>query len=332
MKFNIIIPSIQLSNELKYTLKKLENLKYKNFFVTIVLDKKNFIKNPKYKYKLKILIVGKKSMSFKRNIAAKKFKTDYLAFLDSDAYPNSNWLKNAKKLLNNKKIDAIGGPSIPFPKQKLSELISYYAKRSYFVTGYLNFRKYLSEDRFCEWLESCNLIISKKKFLKYGGMDEKKYLGEDKNFFHNIYKLNPNFKTFFSKKLFIYHKEREFKKFLVQRFSFGTDLINILGFGSSYKSYQPLLPLITLISFCLLIFFGLKDNFYLILMISVLSFMQLIIILNLNTYLKNIKLILLSLCVVNFANLSFALGSVFGIFNFSSKLIRKIYLSSRLND
>ena len=54
-KFNIIIPSIQLSNELKFTLKKLNHLKCKNYFVTIVLNKKKFKKKPKVNYPLKYI-------------------------------------------------------------------------------------------------------------------------------------------------------------------------------------------------------------------------------------------------------------------------------------
>ena len=40
-KINIVIPSIQLSEELIYCLEKLNNQTYKNFFVTIVLDINN---------------------------------------------------------------------------------------------------------------------------------------------------------------------------------------------------------------------------------------------------------------------------------------------------
>ena len=79
-KVNIIIPSIQLSQELIFCLKKIEKQKFRNFFVTIVLDKKNYKLKPKFNFKLNILIVGKKSMSYKRNFAAKKFQSKYLAY------------------------------------------------------------------------------------------------------------------------------------------------------------------------------------------------------------------------------------------------------------
>ena len=32
-------------------------------------------------------------MSFKRNLAVKKFKSDLIAFIDSDTFCHKNWLK-----------------------------------------------------------------------------------------------------------------------------------------------------------------------------------------------------------------------------------------------
>ena len=102
-KINIVIPSIQLSEELVYCLQKLNNQTYKNFFVTIVLDFKNKKKLPKLKYKLNILLSGKKNMSYKRNFAVKKFQSDLIAFLDSDAYPNKDWLRIANNFFKKTK-------------------------------------------------------------------------------------------------------------------------------------------------------------------------------------------------------------------------------------
>ena len=78
-RFNIVIPSLTLSTELINCLIKFNNQKYKNFFVTIVLDYKNKNKIPKLNYKLNILIVGKRTMSFKRNHAVRKFKSNFIA-------------------------------------------------------------------------------------------------------------------------------------------------------------------------------------------------------------------------------------------------------------
>ena len=122
---NIIIPAIELNDELVKSLTEINKINSSNFFVSILLDKKSKKKLPKLKYAVKKIIVGKINMSKKRNIAAKKFSSEYIAFLDSDAYPNKNWLKLAIKYLKEKKGDVVGGPGLPFPKQKYSEKICY---------------------------------------------------------------------------------------------------------------------------------------------------------------------------------------------------------------
>jgi len=102
-KFNVVIPSLTLSTELLKCLIEFNKQKYKNFFVTIVLDYANKKKIPNLNYKLNILTVGKKTMSFKRNYAVKKFKSDLIAFIDSDAYADKNWLLHGNKILIKKK-------------------------------------------------------------------------------------------------------------------------------------------------------------------------------------------------------------------------------------
>ena len=88
---NIIIPAIEINDELLNCLKGINKINSRNFFVSIILDKKNKINLPKYKYKINKLISGKINMSKKRNIAAKKFKSEYIAFLDAD-----DWWDNKK--------------------------------------------------------------------------------------------------------------------------------------------------------------------------------------------------------------------------------------------
>ncbi len=330
-RVNIVIPSIQLSSELMFCLKKLERQVYKNFFVTIVLDKKNFKKAPKFNYKLNICIVGKRNMSFKRNFAAKKYFSNYLAFLDSDTFAHNKWLENAIKIFNTYNFDVIGGPSIPFPNQTFLEKISYYAKRSYFVTGYLNFRKYKAKARLCEWLESCNFFILRKNYLKYGGMNEKKYLGEDKDFFEKVSKKNPNFKTYYHPDLYIYHKERGPLKLILQRFSFGTDLFNIIKFKNNIHGYQPILPMFVFLIFIFLCLKDMANEFKFYLIFSFIFFIEALITLDIIKYVKNFKKYLLTMLVINFSNLAFAFGSLLALFGINKNLIRKIYLKSRNN-
>ena len=332
-KINIVIPSIQLSEELVYCLQKLNNQTYKNFFVTIVLDFKNKKKLPKLKYKLNILLSGKKNMSYKRNFAVKKFQSDLIAFLDSDAYPNKDWLRIAnnffKKTRNLNTIS--GGPSIPFPKQSYNEMLCHYAKRSFYVTGYLNFRKYKSKSRYCDWIESCNMFMKRALYLRHGGMSVKKYLGEDKELIARLKKSDHSIKVFFNSKLFIYHKERDIKKFLLQRVVFGSDLFNIMKFGNQIKSFQPILPLLVIFIFSLIALIQMDLSNKLLLITVYIGLIQFLIFLDIKKYLKDFKKTFMCLVLINFANVAYVIGNIMAIIGIKDLINRKFYLKSRQN-
>ena len=332
-KINIVIPSIQLSEELVYCLEKLNNQTYKNFFVTIVLDFHNKKKLPKLKYKLNTLISGKKNMSYKRNFGVKKFQSDLIAFLDSDAYPHKNWLKIAEGFLS-KKINAntiFGGPSIPFPNQSYTEMLCHFAKRSFYVTGYLNFRKYKSKSRYCDWIESCCMFMQRALYLKHGGMNVQKYLGEDKELIERIKKNDNLVKVFFTSKLFIYHKERNIKKFLLQKVVFGSDIFNIMKFGNKIRAFQPILPFLVTFSFISFMFINIEVETKYLLMLVFVTLIQLIIFIDVRKYLKGLKKTILTMMLINFANLAFTMGNIIALLGVKNFMNKKAYLKSRHN-
>ena len=331
-KINIIIPAIKIDEELLTCLKEINKINYSNFFVTIVLDYDEYSYLPKFKYKIHKLIVGKINMSKKRNLAAKKFKSKYIAFIDSDAYPNKNWLKLAVKYLKQKKGDIVGGPSLPFSDQNYSEKICYLSKRSLFVTGYLNFRKYKAKSRHCDWLESCNLIMEKKFFLKHKGMDENRYTGEDKEFFERVRKKNPNIKVFYTPDLYIHHRERRFFGFLLQRSCFGMDFLNLIKYNVGFRGLQPILPLSAFLFILIIIFSNMIFFKKTIILAASLLLINFIIFLETKRYIKSLKDLILTILTINLANLAFALGSVVGLFGLQKVLANKVYAYSRWNN
>ena len=335
-KINIIIPAIRLDAELLKCLKEINKLSYNNFFVTIVLDYKFSKKLPRFKYKIKKMIVGKTNMSKKRNMAVLKFNSDYIAFIDSDAYPNKNWLKYAIQFLEDEKSDVVGGPGMPFPKQSYSEKICYLSKRSFFVTGYLNFRKYKAKQRYCDWLEACNLVMSRKFFLKYGGMDNQRYTGEDSEFFERMRKKNKDLKVFYSPKLFIYHKERRVFGFFLQRLAFGMDFLNLVKFKavidkkkSYFQGLQPFLPLFTFLFFIFILVLNINYKTKFFILLSLIFLINAAIFFNISKYIKSFKTIFLTLITINLANIFFALGSIITLTGLRRFLNNKIYLYSR---
>ena len=329
-KFNIIIPAIKIEKELLYCLKKLEKINYRNFFVTIVLDYKNFKKLNKYTFKLKTIISGGVNMARKRNLAAKKFKSDYVAFLDSDAYPNKNWLKYANLYLSQKKSLVVGGPNIPFPKQTYNEMLCHYCKRSFFLMGHLAYRKYKSKKKYInDWLESCNFLLRRDLFLKNNGMNEKIFIGEDLDFFNRLKKATKNLKILFCPKLLIYHKEREIKKFFFQRLSFGMYVFSGVNFSSGIRGLLASFPLLTLAIIIGLLFSSISLKAKLITLFSFIIIINLLIIFDVKKYLSSVKKIIFVTVLLNLLNLFFAVGGVLTLLGLRSLIEKKLYRYSR---
>ena len=322
--FNIIIPSIRIDKYLINCLNKLQNQSYKKFFVTIVLDQEDSL--DKYNYKINKLVTGKINMSKKRNIAAQNYKSDYIVFLDSDAYPNKKWLENANKLYNIKKNDVLGGPNIPFPNETKSEMLSHYCKRSFFVTGHLAYRKYLSKDAYInDWLESCNFFISRDIFLENKGMNEKLYIGEDQDFFK---KLNKSIKIYFTRDLFVYHKDRSIKNFLIQRFCFGLDVFNGININNGLKGLIVLLPFLVLL-FALVFLISPLEIILKIMVITLASvFFIFLTVLDIRNYVK-FKLIIKVIFFLIISNLIYGLAGFITLLGFRSKIERILYRRSK---
>ena len=182
--FNIVIPATKVDDLLVncayHTLKQT----HKNYRIVIVIDDDYNIERlfslPNNNHiKIDLIKTSDVNISTKRNLGANKSKSDFLAFIDSDAYPVKNWLKNSLNIFNEKKIEVVTGPSgLPFPnKSYLNNLINL-SKRSYFSSGLWTKRKYSTEDFFIDQAETSNFIIKTESFKKVGGMNEKIYIGE----------------------------------------------------------------------------------------------------------------------------------------------------------
>jgi len=94
IKFNIIIPSIKIDNLLIKCVNEITSQSFKNFSLSIIIEQEDKINNlrnflNKKKINYKIVISKLKNISSKRNLGSKQFESEYLAFIDSDAYPLS---------------------------------------------------------------------------------------------------------------------------------------------------------------------------------------------------------------------------------------------------
>ena len=187
------------------------------------------------------LVSGPVTIAAKRNLAARVSAAEFVAFIDSDAYPETGWLENAIGLLRaNESLGAVGGPNVSPHEQTNSERVVGFALRSVLVTGLGNFRKTIQPARLVTDLPSCNLIVRRTEYLNMGGMNESLFTGEDMDFCRRL--VARGRQILYSPDVLVYHKNRDLKSFVKQRLTFGSSVFRLLNESLELDFFVLLLP------------------------------------------------------------------------------------------
>lgn len=317
----IIIPAINFNKDVQKCIDECILQKNVNVRIFLVTNKK--IKKKIKASKVKLVSFGDINMSKKRNMAVKKCKEKFIAFIDSDAYPEKDWLYNGIEILKkNKNIGMVTGPDIPFKKQLGFSHYIALAHKSFLLSGNKFFRKNLKKNLICKQASSCNMILERKIYKKIGGMNEKIYIGEDKELCD---KLNKIKKIMYSPNVLIYHKIRDFVPFILQRFSYGTSILDIVKSNkkielNNIQYFIPLCVVFLYIAFPFFIHASFIGNliFFLILLLN-----SLILFESLRISLNPLKFSIIFI-IIKLNILSFGLGSIAKIMGLK-KSIKKIY-------
>jgi cellulose synthase/poly-beta-1,6-N-acetylglucosamine synthase-like glycosyltransferase len=184
----------------------------------------------------------------------KAAKTEFIAFIDSDAYPHKDWLSSALEILRtDKTVGMVGGPNISPPTEEQERTWVGMAIKSWMVAGKWNF--YKSEDsspRYCDNLPSCNLILRKALYEQLHGMKEELEVGEDTDFCARM--IDSGYHVYFNPKVIVYHYDRKIPAYLRQRMVRGAGVfMHVFGNSAQKKNlytYMMLQPVLALL-FCL---------------------------------------------------------------------------------
>jgi glycosyltransferase involved in cell wall biosynthesis len=216
MKISVIIPCKNKGDLCPELLPALKNQSFKSF-ETIIATNKNSSKNP----------------AQKRNWAANKAKGVYLAFIDSDAYPNPDWLKNAFNHLMPNHITAVCGPNLTPHQNNILKKASGLVWSSWLGAGGAGtYRNKISKPRFTTDFPSSNLVVKKKDFNKVKGFNTLFWPGEDTKLCHDL--------CFKLRKKILYHPS--IKVFHHRRPVFIPHLKQISRFGFHRGLFTKILP------------------------------------------------------------------------------------------
>jgi glycosyltransferase involved in cell wall biosynthesis len=215
-KISVVLLTYNSRETIEKCLNSLKDQTNRNFDILIVDDNSTdntleIIKKKEKDYFLNITYLknGKHNISIGRNIGIKNAKTDYVAFLDSDAYADKNWIKNILSAFNkDKTLALIGGKALPIYSNKFSYAISITYKTISDLT-----RKGLWQ------IGGCNFVIDKSK-LKNIYFDEQFIHCEDAEYSYRLEKMNKKYT--YDPLIKVNHEGRSNPKaFFIQQYKYG---------------------------------------------------------------------------------------------------------------
>ncbi len=171
-----------------------------------------------------IIPTGAVKPSSKRNLGMMRARGDIFAFIDSDAYPRSDWLKGAVDyFISNKNIGAVTGPNITPPEDNFWQKVGGDILNSYVGLGKFSRRYQITKGDFeTTDIMSCNFIFTKSIAEELNGFDETLLTGEDYKLGLEIIALGK--KIIYSPDICVYHHRRPvFLPHLKQMWNYGRD-------------------------------------------------------------------------------------------------------------
>lgn len=203
-KVSIIIPVKKINDYIHESIDYILALDWPNFEVLIFPDEKDKVHTfPK----TRIIASGKVGPAEKRDLALKYAKGKILAFLDDDAYPQTDWLKKMVPLFRDGSVASVGGPAITPQNDGVLQKVSGAIFES-FIGGNFTRDRYLPVGKIkqtADW-PTVNLLVWKDVFCEVGGFNCSYWPGEDTKLCLDI--LNSGYKILYNPAGIVYHHRR----------------------------------------------------------------------------------------------------------------------------
>lgn len=315
-KVSIIIPVREINDYIREAIPHHLRLDYPDYEILIFPDEPSEETFPR----TRIIPSGKTGPAEKRDMALEYAQGEIIAFIDDDAYPRPDWLKNAVAHFDDPSVGAVGGPAVTAENDGVLRQASGKVYESFLCSGGYTYRYVPGKLMDAEDLPSVNLIVRKDVFAQVGGYDSNFYPGEDTKLCLDIIKAAGK-RIIYDPDVLVYHHRRKlFKEHLKQsnnyalhrgyfakvlpdtsrKFVYFVPSLFVLGLAAGPVLALLLPPLWYLYSAVLLLYFTL-------LVASTI-------------YLKDIRVWLLAIAGVFLTHVGYGIGFIRGLF--SRELIR----------
>lgn len=211
-KVSIIIPVREINDYIREAIPHHLQLDYPDYEILIFPDEPSEETFPK----TRIIPSGKTGPAEKRDMALEYAQGEIIAFIDDDAYPRSDWLKNAIAHFDDPSVGAVGGPAVTAENDGILRQASGKVYESVLCSGGYTYRYVPGKLMDAEDLPSVNLIVRKDVFAQVGGYDSNFYPGEDTKLCLDIIKVAEK-RIIYDPDVLVYHHRRKlFKQHLKQ--------------------------------------------------------------------------------------------------------------------
>lgn len=174
-KVSIIIPVKEINDYIRESMPYFLALDYANYEILIFPDEPS----PEQFQKTKIIASGKVGPAEKRDLSIQYATGEIFAFIDDDAYPRKDWLKNAVNALDPVDVGAVGGPAVTVESDGIMCRAGGKVYESFLCSGKYTYRYVQGVAHDDDDIPSVNLIVKRDVFEAVGGYDSNFYPGED---------------------------------------------------------------------------------------------------------------------------------------------------------
>lgn len=172
---SIIIAFQKPGEYLEECLAGIKRLKYKDYEVILLPDES--METPGEG--ITIIPTGPVGPPLKRDIGAGEASGEIIAFIDDDAYPQEDWLKNAVRNFSDDTVAAVGGPASTAPSDNFWQKAGGEVLAGWMVGGVHIYRMIPGMRKEVDDYPTCNLLVRKSTFEDVGGFNSPYWPGED---------------------------------------------------------------------------------------------------------------------------------------------------------
>jgi cellulose synthase/poly-beta-1,6-N-acetylglucosamine synthase-like glycosyltransferase len=202
---SIIIPVRKMNDYIKAAIPHFLSLDYPNFEIIILPDQEEKEAFPK----VRMIPTGSIGPAAKRDFALTHANGQILAFIDDDAYPRPDWLKNAVGFFDDDSVGIVCGPAVTPPENNIFQQASGKVYESTLCCGPYTYRYRPGKSREVgSFAPTVNFLIRKDMFIAVGGFDCTYYPGEDVKLCAKI-RLTLGKKIIYDPKILVWHHRRE---------------------------------------------------------------------------------------------------------------------------